>query len=110
MTVFRDFEVEIIKALTRGVIASDVLDRVIANAEQVDFYYTGCGYFLTVSHPEIPFERIVCDKPFTTGIAKGIDSSFVVFLENHELTLECASDTHNVFGSYRELDLKITTY
>jgi len=93
--------------LTKGVLPPAVLDTV-ANASPVTYEYTGAGYFLTLRHASLPKERIVCDKPRVVGRSEGLETGFIVFLENHELTLECHAWSQNsVPETYRDQDVAI---
>ncbi len=67
------------------------LETVMKSGACVSYDFTSVGYFLTVQHPLIPEERIVCDDPHLTGRTGGILCGFLVFLEGKELTLECFS-------------------
>ena len=67
------------------------LEAVIREGDLVGYDYTGSGYFLTIRHPSLPAERVVCHTPKLTGCADGITSGFVIFIEDGELTIECHS-------------------
>jgi hypothetical protein len=56
-------------------------------AYQVD--PSNSGYFLTIKHPALPSEAFTLASPLVTGHAGELVVGFVVFLGNHELTLEC---------------------
>jgi hypothetical protein len=80
-----------------------------SSAEFVRYEYSGCGYFLTVRHPEIPQERIVCNKPFVVGVAQGIRCGFIVFIERGELMLECYElGQPTIPANYRDLDVAVS--
>jgi hypothetical protein len=91
MTVLRDYEQEVVRLLTQRVLSPHEIDSVIREGELVEYDYTGCGYFLTIRHPTLPVKRVVCDEPKLAGTADGIDSGFVIFIQNGQLTLECHS-------------------
>ena len=69
---------------------------------------TGYGYFITIHHPNLPENRIVSHKPLIIGESDGIETSFVVFIENRELTIECHGfgDIKNP-GDYRDSNIKV---
>ena len=77
--------------LVSNQVSSEKLTDIIQNAEFVGYEYTGSGYYLTVRHPNLPKDRIVCSKPIIVGESENIQCGFVVFLENNELTIECHS-------------------
>jgi hypothetical protein len=89
MVRLQQFEIDALRRLTEGVLAPDVLESVIRDADHIAYDYTGYGYFLTISHPQLPVERIVCQTPVLVGDCEGLQPSFVVFLEANEMTLEC---------------------
>ncbi len=57
----------------------------------IGYEYTGSGYFLAISHPNLPDKRIVCDEPIVMGEADNITCGFIIFIENRELVIECHS-------------------
>jgi len=108
MTLFKDFELEVVKVLTSEVLSQDLRARLIAEAQLVGLTYTGAGYFLTVQHSELPLGRTVCNGPLIIGEADGIECGFIIFLENRELTLECHGWGNSIPDVYRELDVSIS--
>lgn len=46
---------------------------------------------VTVSHPMLPAEHVVCHKPVVMGRLKSMEFGFVAFIEAGKLTLECHS-------------------
>jgi hypothetical protein len=89
MSNLREYEKTVVQLLASGVLSPQQLDAVIREGRLVEYDYTGCGYFLTIKHDDLPAERIVCDTPKLTGRADGIISGFIVFIEDGELTIEC---------------------
>jgi len=83
-------EIEIIDILASDVISSDAMNNMKINPTVTDYHTTGHGYFLTITNPDLPIERLVCDKPLITGECNGVLSTFLIFIEEHELTIECA--------------------
>lgn len=109
METLKNYEIEVIRLLVSNVLSVEQLDKVIHGAKPVSYDYTGCGYFLTLSHHLLPKQRIVCSEPLIIGKAGEINSGFVVFIENNELTLEC----HDFGGptipkDFREKDVQVT--
>ena len=70
--------------------------------------YTGCGYFATLRHESLPRDRVVCHELKVVGESRGITAGFIVFIENHELMLECHDwGRENVPADFREQDVRI---
>ena len=90
-----------------GSIAADVLHRVF-NASDADCDHTGVGYFLTVRDDGLPSVRIVLDEPLLMGRSNGVEVGFVVFIENHELTLECHGWGVEVPADIREREVVLS--
>jgi hypothetical protein len=92
MSIFGEYELEIVQSLVSPHFSSDEIDSIITGSEFVSFDYTEVGYYLTVTHPIIPKERIVCDNPLVVGtIDDGTECGFLIFLMDNELTIECYS-------------------
>ncbi|AHX16213.1 hypothetical protein CH75_06925 [Dyella jiangningensis] len=85
----RDFEVEAIRILAAGILSDEQIEGLKSLKVPARFEYTGCGYFLTVADPELPAERLTLSVPPIIGTADDVVSGFVVFLGEHEPTLEC---------------------
>jgi hypothetical protein len=81
MSVLRDYEKTVVNLLASRVLSPEQLDAVIREAALVEYDYTGCGYFLTIKHSNLPTTRMVCDTPKLTGSADGIVSGFVISLK-----------------------------
>jgi hypothetical protein len=106
---FRRFETQVLRLLVVPKLNEQVVSSIEQNAEFVNYEYSGCGYFLTVRHPAIPLERIVCDKPFVSGLARGIRAGFLIFMENGQLMLECHElGEPTVPANYRDLDVAVS--
>jgi len=74
----------------------------------VEYHATGYGYFLTVKHPSLPSKRNVYDKPMLIGHSGNVETGFIVFVENGELTIECHGWGDVVVPQdYREMDIRI---
>jgi hypothetical protein len=91
MSVFADFERAVLAALLQPHLAPAAVRNVLDDAEWVSYEHTEVGYFLTVRHPGLPIERLVCDKPLLVGTCDDIECGFVVFVQDGELMLECHS-------------------
>jgi hypothetical protein len=89
MSVFTAFEIEVLKLMAPSLVPTKVLDIVAREASLVSCEYTGSGYFLTITHPQLPREKITLGEPIVMGHAGGIDCGFVLFFGSQELTIEC---------------------
>lgn len=85
----RDFEIEAISRLATGVLSQEQIEGLKSLKAAARYEYTGCGYFLTVADPGLPSERQTLSVPIIIGTADDVVCSFIVFLGEHELTLEC---------------------
>jgi hypothetical protein len=89
MVPLAQFEIEVLRRMTDGVLPPGALDAAMQDGEHFNYDYTGYGYLLTFSHPQIPSERIVCTEPGIVAESNGIEACFVVFLEANKVTFEC---------------------
>lgn len=87
------FERQAIAALLDGHLPFDLVTSVLTDGHLVSLEHTGAGYYLTVSHPKLPQERVVFNEPLLIGRVDELECGFVVFVEKGELTLECHSWT-----------------
>ena len=109
MTVFRPHEVQVVELLARCQLPPPVLEDVVAGASFVELEETSCGYFLTVQHPSLPMERVVCNTPLVHGQAGALTCGFVLFLEDGLLTLECHSwGDESIPLGFRECDVEVS--
>ena len=108
MGAFKEFEIEAIRLLTANVLSAETLSHVERASALDDYEYTGCGYFATLRHESLPRNRIVCHELKVVGESRGIRAGFIVFLENHELMLECHDwGKENVPADFREQNVSI---
>lgn len=89
MSAFRSYERQVLELLLRSTMSETAIASLFEVAEQVSLHHTGWGYFLTVSHPDLPVGRMTLGKPTVFGKGDGVECGFVGFIENRELTLEC---------------------
>jgi hypothetical protein len=107
--MLRDFEKSVCELLLSGILQPFRITEIVNNAEFKDYEYTGSGYFIKISHPFLPQERIVCSKPTVFGRSDGIECGFVIFIENGELTLECHSwGERDVPADFRNRDVRVS--
>lgn len=110
MAAFRPFEVEAIRLMAEPVLPEALLSSVLAASEPHRYEYTGCGYYLTVKHPNLPRERQSLSEPPVAGVVGDIQAGFVVYLGDGELTLECHTwGAVDVPPEFRDLEVKIQT-
>ena len=84
-----EYEHKIIRLLCSEALPDLTLNILINKPEKVTCQFTGTGYYLDITHSEIPTERIVCDKPFLSASYQGKEIGFLIFIEKQILTLEC---------------------
>ncbi len=110
MGTFRVFESHVLHLLVIPKLGAEIVEGIERDAKLVSYEYSGVGYFLTVKHPSLPSERIVCDKPNVVGRSGNIQSGFVVFIESGELMLECHTwGEVDVPESFREQHVIVET-
>ncbi len=80
MSVFKPFESEVLKLLVSEHVSEEQLGIVLDHGTLVSYEYTGSGYYLTVRHPSLPSDRVVCNKPVLLGTSGDLQCGFVVFL------------------------------
>lgn len=108
MNIFTEYEITVLHLLARDVLSSGQLEVFLREAEFVGYEYTSCGYFLSARHQSLPRERIVCHQPVVIGSADGISCGFIIFIENHELTIECHSwGSDDIPEWFRDRDVQI---
>ena len=110
MEIFRAFEVEVVKILTRNHLRETVIAAILADANLVSYEDTDAGYFVTGQHQLLPLHRIVCDKPLLIGSTPKVECGFLIFSEDRKLTLECHSwGDESVPGDFREQEISLQT-
>jgi hypothetical protein len=106
--MLKDYETKVLYLLASNVLSVQQLETLVGEGEFVESDYTGCGYFLSIRHPSLPKDRIVCHEPLVTGRADDIICGLVVFIENHQLTIECHSwGDVDVPEDFRDRDVKV---
>ncbi|WP_431094956.1 hypothetical protein [Polaromonas aquatica] len=110
MSHFRDFEKQAVRMLATPRLGNALVETVLEDSEFVAFEHTGVGYFLTVRHPLLPMERAVFDEPTVVGRIEEYEGGYLVFVENHELMLECYSTgAVEVPADFRERRVNLAT-
>ncbi|MFK5947959.1 MAG: hypothetical protein QM500_04200 [Methylococcales bacterium] len=101
-------EIRVIEMLVSDVISSETLNIIKRNPNITDYNVTGHGYFLTIVNTDLPIERIVCHTPMIIGECNGVESTFLIFIEEHELTIECAGMSEiEPPEDYRDWDINV---
>lgn len=96
MTV-QEYEKIVLRLLCTGTLPPSVLHGAINTPDKISCEFTGAGYFLELSHEDVPEGRIVCSTPHVIGRFQGREVGFVVFIENGLITLECHDyDGHGI--------------
>ena len=83
-------ELRVMDLLVSDVISSNIMNSIKTNPTITDYDITGHGYFITITNSDLPIERIVCHEPMIIGESNGVESTFLIYIEKHELTIECA--------------------
>lgn len=110
MAAFRPFEVRAIRLMAEASLPESLLASVLSASEPDRYEYTGCGYYLTVKHPDLPLERRSLSEPPVAGVAGDVQAGFVVYLGDGELTLECHTwGAVDVPPEFREMNVEIQT-
>lgn len=65
--------------------------KLITKSSITGYEFTGAGYLLELTNKILPTERFVVSEPIIVGIASLCEVGFILFLENHKLTIECHS-------------------
>ncbi len=103
----KGYEKVVIDKLASNHVSSHILEDIKTNSEVTDFYTTGNGYVLTVRHNQLSEKRIVCDTPSVIGEAEGVETGFLIFIENNELTIECHGLGSEVPDDYRDKGVNV---
>jgi hypothetical protein len=89
MSLFAQFEVEVIEVLAGATLSSDQMTALMQGGSKFKCEFTGYGYFVTVTDALFPMERVVRHRPTVTGTVAEFFVSFVMFLGEHEVVFEC---------------------
>ena len=110
MESLQEFEIEVIEKLTANILNPEQIGEILKNYEAVGIEFTGAGYFLSIKHSEIPKEKFTCSDPILIGHTEGdIICGFVIFIENHQLTLECHEwGAADIPSDFRDRAVKIS--
>ena len=85
------FECGIIRTLCDTELGSSLIDSVFRFSDSVSLEHSGVGYFLTLSHANLPMQRGVFNRPHIRGRLGVYRVGYLVFVGNRELMLECFS-------------------
>jgi len=108
MTNLKNYEKTVLDLLVSDAVSPAVLEDIKNHPHIIECYATGNGYLLTVKHTGLPLERNVYSEPMLIGQCGNIETGFIVFVENGELTIECHGWEDMIIPQdYREMDIKI---
>ena len=108
MSVFRGFERKVVAILISPHMDAGQVSELLDSAIMVSYEYTVVGYFLTVKHPMLPTKRIVCCGQKVLDTSADVHCGFVLFLENHELMIDCHSFSDaGIPKDFRDQQVKI---
>ena len=108
MEILKQFEGKVLRFLMADLFSPADLNKIIRECKFVSYDYTGSGYYLEISHPDLPDHRIVCNMPAVIGEAEDIIVGFVIFIENNHLWLECHSwNDSDVPEHFRDYDVLV---
>ena len=109
--LFRPFEQQVLSILLGPSFGAELVRQVTEDCELVSLEYSGAGYFLTVKHADLPLERSVYNRPIVTGeLNDGSQATFLAFVEEGTLTLECATlESTSLTDGFRDRDVRIST-
>jgi hypothetical protein len=106
----RDFEIKAIRLLAGDTLSDAQLALLERIPEPSRYEYTGSGYFLTLSDSSLPAVAETLSYPDVVGEYGEITCGFVVFVGNHELTLECHTwGAVDVPSDFRDCPVSIST-
>ena len=110
MRALRDFEIKAIRLLAGDTLTDAQLALLERIPESSRYEYTGSGYFLTLSDPLLPAAAKTLSYPDVVGEHGEITCGFVVFVGDHELTLECHTwGAVDVPSDFRDHPVSIST-
>ena len=102
--------IEVIEKLIGSTITDKELMFLKNYDGQAEYEYTGCGYFLSIKTDWLPDIEETFSEPAVVGNFGRIQSGFVVFFGNKELTIECHTwGEIEVPSNYREMPVVIST-
>jgi hypothetical protein len=110
VSVFRDFELEVLRLLLRDAVSPAQMRFIEEFSGTIGYKYTGSGYFLTISDPALPVEKSTRHVPAVVGSSGSVQCGFVAFLGKNELTLECHTwGPIDVPADFRDQAVRIST-
>jgi hypothetical protein len=104
----KNFEIQVIEILAAGFLSNDAIVVLTSPSTSANYEYTGCGYFLTIRDSALPAEKRTLSIPTLIGSLGDVVCGFVVYVDEHELTLEVHDwGTLHVTKDYRDGDVII---
>ncbi|MBO9450054.1 hypothetical protein J7426_07295 [Tropicibacter sp. R16_0] len=109
MSIFKDFEIDVLRRLGEGVLSARQITQLSEEGELTSLNFSGSGYLLTVRHNSLVLERRVLNHPIISGAVGDLLTGFVKFVEKDEVTLECFSYGGEVVPqNVRDLEVHVT--
>ena len=110
MMTVQEYEKIVLRLLCTDTLPPSVLHAAINTPEKISCKFTGAGYFLDLSHEDVPEGRIVCSKPEVIGRFQEREVGFVAFIDKGLITLECHDyDGHGIPENIRYGLVEIST-
>lgn len=109
MLMLRQFEIDAITLLSHGALNAVQLAEVMNSGTVESYEYTGCGYYLTISHSSLPHERRALSSPTILGTSGSVRCGFVGFLGDGKFVLECHTwGEENVPANIRNMEITVS--
>ena len=102
----KPFEREVVRLLAEAHLGTDLIARVSTSPPR-SCEHTGAGYLLTIGDEALPKGPLTFHRSDLLGRGGDVEIGFVVFIEQHALTLECHSWGDEVPTDIREQDVEI---
>lgn len=100
----KSFEIDAINLL----ISNEDVTKIILSSPITKIDHTGHGYFISCKHSDLAKDRSIYNKPLTLGVYNEFEMGFVIFIENHEFTLECHGFDKPLPTDIRDCEVKVT--
>lgn len=93
MEALKEFEKAVIRTLCAGHISNSTIELALNKPSDVQVKYFGCDYLISIFHDELPTNRVSISLDDFQGYWQTHVLSFIVFIENQTLTLECTNQS-----------------
>jgi len=104
------YEIKVIELLLKNKLSENewmkFLD--ICDTIDIDYEYTGAGYFLKLKITNLNLKKATLDTPTVIGETKNFTVGFIIYTDQNEIVIECHSwSEFNPPKNMRELDIEI---